>query len=138
MMNNPGHQSQDLVRCLKEATRGHSEVVELVCSRGRFIHLLDNPVKIGVEIWQPDQERQFPGFQFVLADVFDYVSERYEKREWGEACMLVDVLEHFTPDKAEQLIKLCQSLFKKIVLFIPIGSHPQGAGVDGNPYQQHQ
>ncbi len=51
---------------------------------------------------------------------------------------LGDVVEHFTKDEGQQLIKLCLEKGKYVLITIPIGRHWKQDGTNDNPHEAHK
>jgi len=55
-----------------------------------------------------------------------------------DVTLLLDVLQHFTPEDAKKLLTAIEAVtHKRIIIFLPIGECPRGA-YDDNPYQIHR
>lgn len=138
-MTNPGLTSQNLEECIKLATTGFQVAMELGSGDGKILNLCSCEDKVGVEIYLQyikDAERKYPDLSFIRADIRDFVP----RLEPGavDVFLICDVLEHFERVEALDILEKCKEIAKRIVLFIPIGKHPQGTGPEGNVFQTHR
>lgn len=89
------------------------------------------PERLGIDAHAPyveEARRRHPGSWFIHADALDAV--RWVRPV--DAVLLVDFLEHLTRDDAEELIRVTKLVAReRIVLFVPLGDHPQTCDVFG-------
>lgn len=113
--------------------------MELGAGMGDSLIFCDCEDKVGVEIYLPSikiGEQLYPDIMFIRADIRDFV-QRLEPAA-VDVFLISDVLEHHERHEALDLLEKCKEVAKRIVLFIPIGKHPQGIGEDGNIFQAHK
>jgi SAM-dependent methyltransferase len=91
----------------------------------------------GVEIHEPyikDYHKYFYDNIFI-GNALDYLNETencYDLINCG------DVIEHFTKKEGEELIKLCLTKGRYVLITIPIGKSWEQASSGGNPYEEHK
>lgn len=70
-----------------------------------------------------------------LDDALSYCKRQPNKSV--DVALLIDVLEHFTPEQAHELLaELNRIIRKRILVWLPFGDCPQD-GYNGNPHQEH-
>jgi hypothetical protein len=101
-------------------------------------------------IFQDQWEVELEGIEAFPKSITDYHREFYDKIHLGDAAELIptlpgpwsvtiygDVLEHFTKEKAHELLNISLDRSEYVVVNIPIGEeHPQGEAY-GNVYERH-
>ena len=127
---------------INEFTKDSECVVELgsmFFQRLTFVHP-SVPKKIGIEIWKPYIERAtYHDCVKIHGDIRDF--ETLIDKDDMDCCMIIDVLEHFDKDTAIDLVQRIKNNFKKLLLFIPEGNHPQNKDVfklGADKYQTHR
>ena len=119
-----------------------TSVVELGAGFFNMLKVVNPTVssKIGIEIWQPYIDNsKCPECIKVQGDVFEY--ETLVDKSLFDCVMIIDVLEHFEKEKSKVLIERLKEDFRKILLMIPEGYHPQEGDVTGygaHEYQKHR
>lgn len=136
-MKNPGHETSNLKHCVAEATAGCLSVVELGTMFGYWLAHAGEPDarRIGVDAWEPylqGAREKYPGMTFLNCDAREFA----RTMEPVDCVLMVDFLEHLTREDADELVRHCQEKCQRIVLFIPMGNHPQDSDVTG--YGAHE
>jgi hypothetical protein len=129
-MHNPGHDCRDLNECIRLATADCGCVVEFGCMFGDRLALCRSEgVRIGVESHAPyvaEARKRHPDIGFINGEARDIATLLSETDWMADAVMLIDFIEHLTPDAARDMISVAREMTaKRIVLFVPLGAHPQ-------------
>jgi predicted SAM-dependent methyltransferase len=91
----------------------------------------------GVEIYEPyikDYHKYFYD-NIYIANALDYMKEtekNYDLINCG------DVIEHFTKKDGEELIKLCLTKGKYLLITIPVGKNWEQLSAGDNPFEEHK
>ena len=91
----------------------------------------------GVEIYEPYLQSYHKYFydNIFTGDALEFLNKtenRYDLINCG------DVIEHFSRDDGEKLIKLCLQKGKYVLITIPIGKNWAQAAVNSNPHEEHK
>ena len=87
--------------------------------------------RVGIEVYKPYHvNAKFTKCLMVLADMRDF--DKHLKEKHYDCAMFVDSLEHLTMEDAKTLMKRVQAKFRKVLLMIPEGEHPQTKDVTGH------
>ncbi len=106
------------------------------------LELVDCPVKLGLDAHRPYLERRrVPGAVPVNASATEL--ERLFVPGAVDLVTLIDVVEHFTPGDAREVLRQAESVARRrVVLFTPRGDFPQQGfdafGLGGEEYQRHR
>jgi hypothetical protein len=106
------------------------------------LELVDCPVKLGLDAHRPYlEQRRVPGAVPINASATEL--ERLFVPGAVDLVTLIDVIEHFTPDEARELLRQAEAVAaRRIVLFTPRGEFPQEGfdafGLGGEEYQHHR
>jgi hypothetical protein len=106
------------------------------------LELVDCPVKLGLDAHRPYLEaRRAADAVPIHASATDL--ERLFVPGAVDLVTLIDVIEHFEPDVAREVLRQAESVAgRRVVLFTPRGEFPQEAfdafGLGGEAYQQHR
>lgn len=106
------------------------------------LELVSCPVKIGVEVHRPYLEhRRVPDAVPVNASAMEL--EKLFVPGAVDLVTLIDVLEHFAPDEAREVLRQAEAVARRrVVLFTPRGEFPQDGfdafGLGGEQYQRHR
>jgi len=96
--------------------------------------------KIGIEIWEPYiQNSIYDDCIKIHGNIFDY--EILLSESDYDTVMIIDVLEHFEKEESIKLIESLKKRFRKVLLMIPEGNHPQEEDVTGfgaHEFQTHK
>lgn len=145
-MLNPGVKNRNLNECIKLATAGCDSVVELGCGFGNRLAMVDAPTRVGVDAHEPfviEARRRYPDMadDFLVREAGEYVRQFIANGfRWG-AVLMVDFLEHLAAPAAIAIIEDCKKIARRIVLWIPLGNHPQTTdpeGMGGDHWQTHR
>lgn len=92
--------------------------------------------KIGIEIYEPYIVRpRFYECERILGDIRNF--ESLIRSEHMDCALLVDIIEHLEISEGKALMRKIMNRFKKVLLSVPEGNHPQDASADGNIWQTH-
>lgn len=130
-----------------EQTKGFGSVVEFGCMFGDRLEQVhpDVLVRVGIEAHEPyvsykrTTSRARPGRIIVHGDMREF--EDLVPPGYREVALFVDSLEHLTREDAFDLMGRVMAAFRKVVLFIPKGEHPQTADalkMGADDYQTHR
>mgnify|MGYP001560668298 CR=1 FL=1 len=103
-------------------------ILDVGCAEGNALRILDGivPTLVGLDVFRPFLQLGTQPKHSILinADARD-LSKLFIPKSF-DGILLSDVVEHFFRDDAERLLYDCETIGRKIVLlWIPIGSHPQ-------------
>jgi hypothetical protein len=131
---------------IQSSTAGAESVVELGAMFGDNFRFVASGVKhrIAVEIHEPYIERgrrQNPnaGYTWIQGDIRN-IGEILGGRV-HDVGLLLDVIEHVEKSEGEKLLRKCQRLFRKLLVFTPDGLTPQERDVFGmgaDTWQRHR
>lgn len=127
-MRNPGHDSRDLNECIRRATDNCLEVIEFGCMFGDRLAAAGRPISYGVDAhgaYLDEAEKRNPGPRYHCGDARDYAHKAATCGVPIDAVLLIDFIEHLTRRDADHLVGDCKRFTKRIVLFVPLGPHPQ-------------
>lgn len=145
-MFNPGIKNRNLSECIRLATAGCDSVVELGCGFGNRLQGLDAATRIGVDAHAPyiaEARRRYPDMadDFLVREAGEYIRQFIGKGFFWDAVLMVDFLEHLTPEAAAALIADCKRVARRIILWVPLGKHPQARDpyeMGGDHWQTHR
>ncbi len=106
------------------------------------LELVDCPVKLGLDAHRPYLERRrVPGAVPINASATEL--ERLFVPGAVDLITLIDVLEHFAPHDAREVLRQAETVaHRRVVLFSPRGEFPQHGfdafGLGGEDYQRHR
>jgi glycosyltransferase involved in cell wall biosynthesis len=143
---NPGVKNRNLSECIKLATAGCDFVVELGCGFGNRLQEINAAVRVGVDAHEPyiaEARMRYPDTadDFLVRDAHDYIRQFIGKGRVIDAILMVDFIEHLTVDAAKSLLSDCKQAASRIVLYVPLGQHPQTSdpyGMGGDHWQTHR
>jgi len=134
-MQNPGRKCHDLKACIRLATAGCDSVLELGCGFGERLALVDAGLRIGVDAHEPyieEARRLYPDISFECDNALSHVEGLMFDGRNFDGVLVVDFLEHLPAREARWFVRICQAITNKIiVLYVPLGSHPQNT----DPYE---
>jgi len=136
------YKSVKLNRWIKENTKESKSVVEMGAGFFDRINIVDKKEKekIGIEIYKPYIDESKCGQCIKIhGDILEY--RELLTGYTPETVMIIDVLEHLEYDDGINWISMLKEDFKKILLMLPIGNHPQVqdlTGHEGHEYQTHR
>jgi cyclopropane fatty-acyl-phospholipid synthase-like methyltransferase len=119
----------NIITRLNGALQGCESIIELGCGHGSVINGINRSGKrvVGVDIFEPYLQiarRRYPRVEFVHLDVRQ-VRSRWEPKSF-DAVVLFDIIEHLERTDSERLLQDAEELANKcIVIFVPVGLHPQ-------------
>lgn len=122
---------------IRRALRGCESVLDLGCGTDSILHLFSDQCRIvGVDRYMPSLVRNRATGTYagqVNADILDLpVVDKAV-----DACVSLDVIEHFEREDGERLIATMERIARKrVIIFTPNGFVPQLA--DANPWQAHR
>ena len=106
------------------------------------LELVGCPVKLGLDVHRPYLERRrVPDAVPINASATDL--ERLFVAGAVDLVTLIDVVEHFPPDDAREVLRQAESVAaRRVVLFTPRGEFPQEGfdafGLGGEEFQRHR
>jgi len=134
METSPDNYTQNWVL---ENTADSISVVELGAGYfGKLSLVSENVIhKLGIEIF-PEyiQHARYADCVKILGNFLHY--RNLIDSKYFDTVLMIDALEHVTKEEAINLVKMLQEDFKKILLMIPLGNHPQKG--NRNPHQEHK
>jgi len=108
----------------------YTSLLDVGCGRGQFIRWQGAiPVRVGIDVCKDalkfaaskdvDHGVVFVQHNLIkLEELFPYPA--------FEAVIGIDIIEHFDKDQGVELVKSCERIAQKCVLFfVPVGDHPQ-------------
>lgn len=108
------------------------EIWEHNKNKGNWDRIID-----GVEIF-PDYIQSYHKFFYNNIFIEDALSFMRNIKNKYDLINCGDVIEHFSKDNAEELIKLCMDNAKWVLINIPLGKNWEQTPVDGNPFEEHK
>ncbi|MGD0253283.1 MAG: methyltransferase domain-containing protein [Verrucomicrobiota bacterium] len=109
-------------------------VLDVGCGKAPTMKLLGVPHSTGIEGYRPDFEeaqRRKVHEQMVFGDIKN-LSQYFAPNQF-DACVALDVIEHFTKDDGLKLMKDMERIAKKrVIFFTPSGFLPQRHATDGD------
>jgi hypothetical protein len=134
--------STNLANWIRTNTHGSHTVVEFGAMFFEQLAYVNETVgkKIGIEIHQPyiDKSKCHNCIK-IQGDMRRF--EELIAPEDMDCALFIDTLEHLTKDDAKDLMKRVMGKFKKVMLMIPEGNHPQTTDLfqmGGDEYQTHR
>ncbi len=121
----------------------YNSVLDIGCGRGGFIKSVSSSVRFGVDACEKAIYRcncKNNGVKFICLDLNNIETEFSPK---SVDCITgFDIVEHLEKNSAIKLLEKCEIIAKKIILlFVPIGIHPQNKdpwGMDNDYHQTHK
>ena len=129
--------------CYEYLSTFHS-VIECGVGDGRKLTKINCPVRIGIDAFPACLERTMKSDPYIIPICYDLslgLDKLFLENSVDAICFF-DVIEHFPKEDAIDLLSQAETIAKKsIVLFIPVGSHPQekdDRGMGNDYYQTHR
>jgi SAM-dependent methyltransferase len=133
----------DLGACIAAATADCHSVLDFGCGFGGNLSTTQAPVRIGIDAYRPylrRARRMYPDLILIHADVAR--RPLVLPRRSMDAVLLLDFLEHFEFPTAYRIIRHAKYIARKrVIAFVPFGSHPQESdvtGLGGHHWQTHR
>jgi hypothetical protein len=127
-MRNPGHESRDLARCIRLATADCRSTIEFGCMFGDQLAGIQGK-RIGVEVHPPyvqEARARYPAIDFIRGDARDVARLMATTSARVDAVLMIDFIEHLSRHDAKEIVTWAKVIAaKRIVLFVPLGNHPQ-------------
>lgn len=123
---------------IEQNTKDCQSVVEFGAGKfDKLIHCHSSVThRIGIELWESDILEAFKKYKnsliYIKGDMQNFL--KIINPKYFDCALFVDSLEHLVKKDAEKLIKSVQEHFRKILLMIPEGNHPQ---IGDRPFQKH-
>jgi SAM-dependent methyltransferase len=119
---------------LRKALSGCDSILDVGCGVSGKLRDLGAPNTTGFEGYQPDFEkakRQNTHDHLIQGDARE-LSRHFQPRQF-DACIALDVIEHFTKDGGLKLMQDMEKIArKKVVFFTPNGFLPQRQSAEGD------
>ena len=91
--------------------------------------------RIGIEIFKAWYDNPLcPDCKRILGDIRDF--EKLLKAEDMDTALMIDIIEHFPMPEGKDLIRRIMGRFRRVLLMVPEGNHPQGMNY-GNVFEAH-
>jgi len=121
-------------------------VLDIGCGTGRILKKIKAKKRYGIDVCQAVIDKARENNNVCLGDPdFFCFDLKYLDKCWRTRVQLVygfDIIEHFTKPHALQLLKTIEDIVThQIILFIPVGNHPQtkdDRGFKNDYYQTHR
>lgn len=129
-------------RVIREASQ-YDSVMDIGCGTGRLIKRISAPIRIGIDAFQKVIDIANTKNNGVIFGCLDLARlEALYPDNYIECITGIDIIEHFTKEDAVHLIRKCEDIASKcLIFFIPVGNHPQtkdDRGHGNDHYQTHR
>jgi hypothetical protein len=127
---------------LRALARDCHSVLDVGTGLMSSLELVDCPVKLGLEVHRPYlEQRAVRSAVPINAAATDL--ERLFVRGAVDLVTLIDVIEHFTPEDAREVLRQAEAVAgRRVMLFTPRGHFPQAGfdafGLGGEEFQRHR
>lgn len=118
-----------------------NSVMEIGCGTGNIIQRIKAATRIGLDAFRPVMDSMQEGVVNIQYDLNLGISNLFLDNTLD--CIIgIDVIEHLHKSAAFELLKDCESIARKyLMFFVPVGEHPQvkdDRGFGNDYYQTHR
>jgi len=121
----------------------YNSILDIGCGEGNILNQIKSPMKIGIDIFRPilEKNKYKKNIVFINYDLKKRLGKLFLSN-FFDCTFGFDIIEHFDKKDAINLIKDCEEITSKFILFfIPVGNHPQtkdDRGYGNDYYQTHR